>query len=81
MLIWVKVLEYKDKSLIMSLKKKDVYIQYILSKVMVTDLRFNLQTCKTKVTKISLLECAYKHLLFYCTEQAPAIFALELSAV
>lgn len=70
----VKVLEYKDICLIMSLKK-------ILSKVMVTDLSFNVQTYKTKVAKIYSLECAYKHLLFYCTEQAPEIFALELSAV
>lgn len=73
----VKVLEYKDICLIMSLKKR----QYILSKVMVTDLSFNVQTYKTKVANIYSLECAYKHLLFYCTEQAPEIFALELSAV
>lgn len=48
---------------------------------MVTDLSFNVQTYKTKVAKIYSLECAYKHLLFYCTEQSPEIFALELSAV
>lgn len=48
---------------------------------MVTDLSFNVQTYKTKVANIYSLECAYKHLLFYCTEQSPEIFALELSAV